>query len=131
MRGVSFVLRSCNICGKVHKFGEDCPQKTYRKKSGRIEDEFRQSSDWKKMREIIRKRDGYLCQVCLLNSEVNRDKFNWKKLEVHHIVPLAEDYELRLDEGNLITLCRSHHEEAEKGKIERKLLLALTEGKRE
>ena len=42
---------------------------------------------------------------------------------VHHIVPLVEDYEKRLDDDNLITLCSRHHEMAEKGDIDRRELL--------
>ena len=120
-----FMLKSCSICGKIHEFSQKCPEKKSRKVSGKIEDKFRQSSQWKKKRELVKKRDGYLCRVCLENDELTRDKFNWKKLEVHHIVPLREDYERRLDEDNLITLCRYHHEEAEKGKIKREKLFRL------
>ena len=45
-------------------------------------------------------------------------------ISVHHIIPLAEGGEL-LDEDNLITLCRYHHEQAEKGKISRRELQVL------
>ncbi len=46
-------------------------------------------------------------------------------LSVHHIVPLAVDYSMRLDDNNLITLCRSHHELAESGIISAAQLLQL------
>ncbi len=51
-----------------------------------------------------------------------------RKLSVHHIVPLAEDFNRRLDDGNLITLCGFHHEQAERGVISRELLLELAAG---
>jgi predicted restriction endonuclease len=38
-------------------------------------------------------------------------------LEVHHAVPLETDYDKRLDDDNLITLCERHHEMAERGDI--------------
>ena len=41
---------------------------------------------------------------------------------MHHIIPLEEDYNKRLDSDNLITLCRYHHELAEKGEISREEL---------
>ena len=46
-------------------------------------------------------------------------KYTYKELEAHHIIPLEEDYNKRLDGDNLITLCRYHHELAEKGGISR------------
>ena len=46
-------------------------------------------------------------------------RYTYKELEVHHIVPIEEDYSKRLDETNLITLCRYHHELAEKNTIPR------------
>ena len=41
---------------------------------------------------------------------------------MHHIISLEEDYNKRLDSDNLITLCRYHHELAEKGEISREEL---------
>ena len=73
------------------------------------------------MSVAIKERDGYMCQWCLKNE----GHINLTKLEVHHIVPLIEDRELALEPSNLITLCRYHHEQAEKGKISRKDIRAL------
>lgn len=61
----------------------------------------------------IRKRDRFLCQVCLLD---NRYIFNG--LEVHHIIPIIEKWEKRLDNYNLITLCTACHKLADNGKID-------------
>ena len=47
-------------------------------------------------------------------------------LSVHHIEPLEEAWDLRLDENNLITLCSHHHEQAEAGKLPRAMLHELT-----
>lgn len=41
---------------------------------------------------------------------------------MHHIIPLAEVWEKRLDNDNLILLCRAHHEKAEKGEVDRDTL---------
>ena len=68
----------------------------------------------------IRERDNYLCLMCKIN-----DKYVYNDVSVHHIVPLAEEWDIRLDDDNLITLCGTHHEEAESGKIKREQLIAL------
>lgn len=52
-------------------------------------------------------------------------RYNSRRLSAHHIIPLAEDYDRRLDDDNLITLCSYHHELAERGVIPRPLLLEL------
>lgn len=73
----------------------------------------------------IRDRDHYLCQACLNNVDGRGIRYTTSDLEVHHIVPLSEDYERRLDEDNLITLCREHHEQAEEGLLSRAALHEL------
>uniref|UniRef100_UPI0013DE6288 HNH endonuclease n=1 Tax=Mediterraneibacter glycyrrhizinilyticus TaxID=342942 RepID=UPI0013DE6288 len=52
-------------------------------------------------------------------------QFETDNISVHHIVPIAEDWERRLDDENLITLCSKHHEMAERGEIKRKKLLSI------
>lgn len=69
------------------------------------------------MRDYIRKRDSNVCQICVRNLHGTIDRFNFKNLSVHHIVSIEEDYDKRLDEDNLITLCSRHHEMAEAGTI--------------
>ena len=76
-----------------------------------------------------RARDKYLCQVCLTGKYNTNYRYTYKELEVHHIIPIEEEYSLRLDSENLITLCRYHHEMAEKGEIERTELLKIVAGK--
>lgn len=122
------MLKSCNICGKMHPHGEQCPHKKSKKKNGRREDEFRASSQWKRKRGDIKKRDGFCCVYCrYINENLTREKYNFKDLSVHHIIPLSEDFDLRLEDSNLITLCRAHHEEAEKKMISRmELMRALS-----
>lgn len=77
---------------------------------------------WKNKRNEIRERDLNLCQMCIRGMSNTSYKYN-SDVEVHHIIPLVEDYGKRLDNDNLICLCKYHHELAEKGKIERKVLL--------
>ena len=46
----------------------------------------------------------HLCKLCLSNGKITS-----RSLEVHHIIPVNTDDELRLDDDNLITLCNSCH----------------------
>ena len=111
------MLKSCSYCGRIHKRGERCPSKPSIKKQTTYIDKFRWTKAWKDKREHIKERDKYLCQVCLRNLYNTQQQYNMNHLEVHHIIPIAEDYNKRLDDDNLITLCRYHHELAEKHEI--------------
>ena len=84
---------------------------------------FRSSYAWLKKQRGIRERDLNLCRICLLNLYDTSNRFNYNDLSVHHITPLINDFSKRLDDDNLITLCRHHHELAEAGIIPKKLLL--------
>ena len=119
------MMKSCSVCGGMHKVGVRCPQKKSAKKIGGIEDKFRWSKAWQDKREEIKQRDKYMCVHCFKKHEgepINKDMINYRSLSVHHIVPLCEDYDKRLDDDNLITLCGACHEEAEQGKISRETL---------
>ena len=75
----------------------------------------------RKAAEIL-ERDYHCCRVCLSAGIINSND-----LSVHHIIPLKDDYDRRLDNDNLITLCRYHHEAAERGHISRQELAAKLE----
>ena len=75
------------------------------------------------MSVIIRQRDRYMCVYCWQHDHV----ITTADLEVHHIVPIDTDYDKRLDEENLITLCRYHHELAEQGSIDSSTLMSMVE----
>lgn len=113
--------RSCSACGRIHDTKFICPARRRYIPSEKTEQQsFRSSAAWTHKSLLIRERDLFLCRACLAEGIITRDG-----LEVHHIIPLAEDYERRLDEDNLITLCKRHHELAEAGRLPRKLLQAL------
>ena len=63
------------------------------------------SQNWTNdLKESIRKRDKYICQLC----GIHQDELNgWiRKLDIHHI-----DYKKRnLNPDNLISLCRACHQ---------------------
>ncbi len=121
--------KACPYCGKIHDRKYVCekrPEKRYPSRSSpNREDIFRWSYEWKLKREHILKRDRYLCVACYNNLAGTRGRFNNMDLSVHHIRPLKTNWELRLCDENLITLCRMHHEMAEKGEINSEKLLNL------
>lgn len=118
------MLKSCKHCGRIHDSKYMCPSKPRRNnyKDVTEEDKFRSTYVWQKKRESIKQRDNYLCQVCIRKLYNTLKQYNYEDIQVHHIVPLKEDYELRLEDDNLISLCKYHHELAEKGEIPRKIL---------
>lgn len=66
---------------------------------------FYVSTAWKNKRQEIIKRDNNECQICkALYKFVPSD-------DVHHIVPMTKDFSKRLDNDNLISLCKYHHQQ--------------------
>lgn len=136
------MLKSCTYCGKIHDKKYICQekekaekirhdkmidrQKKYnRKKVPDTENKFRWGRKWKKKAESIKRRDLYLCQACIRNLHGTVNQYNSHQLSVHHIVKLRDDYSRRLDDDNLITLCRMHHEMAEHGEIQASVLAEI------
>ena len=119
------MLKSCPYCGRIHQRNFICPKKPLpqkRKKYATEQNRFRSKNVWTKKAKAIKKRDGYLCQVCVRGLFEPEKIYQTENLEVHHIIPLKKDYDLRLDNENLITLCEKHHEMAEAGLIRADLL---------
>ena len=98
----------CPVCNKIVEGNHN--HKNKYKRNGQA-DKFRNTQAWQKKRRYIYERDRGMCRVCLANG-----KYNFKKISVHHIEPLQEQYNKRLDDGNLICLCSTCHELAE-GKV--------------
>lgn len=121
------MLKTCKHCGVVDE-NHICPHRKSRQKSGdRQSDKFRKTKGWTNKSIEIRRRDKYLCQVCLRNKYNTLTFLNYKTVEVHHITPIAEDYNRRLDNDNLISLCSYHHKMADKGQIPRAELYEIVE----
>lgn len=114
------MLKTCSICGKIHDINKICKRKITKKNSEA--NNFRKTYSWTEKSKMIRKRDRYLCRVCETGKYGTEARYNYKELQVHHIIPIQEDYSKRLDSTNLITLCRLHHDMAERGEIPRKVL---------
>lgn len=120
------MMASCRYCGRAHPVGVTCPKKprgAYSKGAPTQADRYRRSKKWQRVRDGILERDYHLCRVCFEGAQ----GVYGGGLQVHHIVPLAEDYSLRADEGNLVSLCPVHHKMAEEGKLGREALRRLAE----
>jgi len=113
------MLRTCNVCGGIHQEDKMCKRKYPSKKNSKA-NSFRNTNAWITKREQIKRRDKYLCQICLMNNI-----YTYNNLQVHHIIPINIDYSKRLDSDNLITLCTYHHHQAEKGLITKEQLLEI------
>lgn len=111
------MLRSCKYCGRIHDSKYQCSSRPVRRKIRTKQNSFRSTETWKRKSLEIRERDKYLCQICMRKLYGTTQQYNNREIEVHHIVPIAEDWDGRLDNDNLISLCGRHHEMAEAGKI--------------
>lgn len=109
-----------------------CPAKTKRLMTVHARnseaDKFRSTQLWQKKRTEIKERDLYLCQVCVRAVGVDINAYANRKVSVHHIVSLQQDFSRRLDDSNLITLCYYHHKLADSGKIPAKALAEMVSG---
>lgn len=116
--------KACPYCNKFHDMDFLCPKRPQRYKSNSAIVKFRNSTQWRRKRELIRMRDRNMCRLCAIGYG-NKPVEYVSDISVHHIVPLAVDYNLRLNDDNLISLCDYHHELAENGKIPVDLLKNL------
>nr|WP_161621209.1 HNH endonuclease signature motif containing protein [Bacillus subtilis] len=67
---------------------------------------FYRSDDWQSMRQYVFERDGAKCREC------GQFVFG-KNAHVHHVIAIAEDPTLKLEESNLILLCPKCHAKIE------------------
>ena len=119
------MLKSCKYCGRIHDEKIVCEQKQKannqrwqnRKQTRALQ--FRRSNAWTDKSVLIRKRDKYMCLCCKAQLIGTVVQYNTHDVSVHHITPIEEDYDMRLDEDNLITVCPVHHEMCERGDITR------------
>lgn len=125
------MLKSCSYCGGIHDRKYICDKKPAKNKKVTRVDKFRWTQAWQNKRKYIREdRDRHLCQVCIRVLHNTQQRYNFRDIQVHHIIPITEGSEgwsKRLDDSNLIALCSYHHSLAEHGNISRKELLEIVE----
>ena len=73
--------------------------------------DFYNSSQWRRKRELILRRDGYRCQECRRYGRITA------ATQVHHIQHFEDRPDLALTNSNLVSLCLKCHNKAhpEKG----------------
>ena len=112
------MYKACSRCGKVHNYNYKCNKgKIY--KHNDI-DKLRSTKRWTNKSIEIREASNYLCSVCL-----DKGILNYEDIEVHHIEKLQDNPDLLLENENLICLCKKHHKEADKGKLDKDYLIYL------
>lgn len=125
------VLVSCKYCGKMHPAGYICERKPvhktkykpeYNKYKKRLLDNgggdairFRSKAVWQRKAAEIQSRDHYCCRVCADSQQMDVNSYITTGLSVHHIIPIKDAWDKRLDNDNLITLCSKHHYMADHG----------------
>ena len=113
--------KACSKCGRVHDINIDCTPRIY---APRMDEAYqtRNTNAWHKLSLRIREDAHWLCEYCKQNGE-----YNHEGLEVHHITPIKEDPAEAFNPFNLVTLCGSCHEKAERGEISKETLRKLAE----
>ena len=120
-------LVTCKYCGVVER-GHRCPYRPRAKTKETTEQRrFRNSQAWIKKSAEVKQKAKYLCEVCLEGTYNTINLLTYKDLETHHIEPIGENFDKRLDNDNLIVLCQQHHKMAEKGDIPKDYLQKLAQ----
>lgn len=112
------MYKSCSRCGKIHSTSYKC----YANRPIRNDNEskLRNKNKWHEKSLEIREASNYLCAICK-----DERRYNYDKLEVHHIEKLKERPDRLLDNYNLVCLCSEHHKLADAGKIDKDYLFKL------
>lgn len=92
------------LCSDCYKKRSNKYSKTYKIRRTDIkEQKFYVSKLWFRVRDKIRNRDNKLCLMCLAEHRITKVEC------IHHIIELKEDWNLRFNNNNLISLCKEHH----------------------
>lgn len=119
------MLKVCSRCGKIHAKNFICHegQRTYH---GGSERQLRSSWKWTEKSKEIRESAHHLCEICKAEG-----RYNYKDIEVHHIVKVKDNNDLLLDNYNLICLCAAHHKQADNNQIDKDYLRELARQREE
>lgn len=123
------LIKKCTRCGKLFPYhtGSLCPacvsdagrrdndkiyNQRYRNKQS---DQFYHSSEWKRLSRVVLANAQYRCAEC-----------GGLAVEVHHIIPVRDDWSKRLDIHNLVPLCTSCHNRRRQGSAKSSQIFAPT-----
>lgn len=121
--------KMCSRCHKLIGILEQCNcidkqrYKDYRNtRTDSKELRFYNSREWKVARVKVLELDNHLCLHCYLVDKTIRQADT-----VHHVIELKEDYSLRINKNNLISVCNSCHQiihnEYKKNKINKEKMI--------
>lgn len=108
------MYQSCKWCGRIHPMDFACPKKPQPRRKHTRAQRFRNTSEWRRTRAAVNKRDLFLCRLCLRDRRLNSEE-----LSTHHIIPLETSMDYATDEDWCITLCDQHHKAADAGTYDR------------
>lgn len=95
----------CSGCGKIIFEDEICSCRDTafkpKAKKSRPEQDVLHTRKWRKKREAIIKRDGYMCMRCLIKYKF----ITTENLTAHHIKSRKNYPELTFDDNNLVCVC--------------------------
>ena len=120
------MFKACVYCGKIHSLGVKCSARPKYKRADSIIRRVHNKKKGVKLANIVREDSNGICTVCFDNGVINN-----RDLEVHHIEKIRERIDLAFDEENLICLCRTHHQLAEVGMINKDYLRDLVKQRME
>ena len=66
---------------------------------------FYNSKEWKQLRKLKYADANGLCEKCFLKGIIKEG------VDVHHKIPIEDDWDKRLDYSNLMLLCKDCHNE--------------------
>lgn len=113
-------------CDKCYKRFKEY-RKKYTTEQNKKADKLLDRKIWKEVRRKVLFRDKGCCVLCL-----KRNIVEYRGLQVHHIVKRVDDATLAYDMNNLVTLCRTCHEEVEKLSVsDQKKLLGIEDKQEE
>lgn len=99
------MMKFCSKCGRLVQYPkrmcEECENKYAVSSSGRHNPQsqaFYNSKDWKVLAAFKLQKENYTCEEC-----------GGIATDVHHIVPILDDWSKRLDYSNLQALCDRCH----------------------
>lgn len=114
----------CANCGRLHSL-DDGSCRPSRPKPHTEAAAFRSTYQWTKTAKQIKERDHYLCQICIIEEYDTFEQYNYRSLEVNHILQAETHEALRLEPTNLLTMCVTHHKLADRAGIPIELMQDL------
>ena len=99
---INYTQRYCDKCTEEYKDNKKLKNKIYDSKY-RKNKEVYHSTNWDKVKVVVKNRDNNLCRICLDQERIRPVKI------VHHIIPVEDNEKLVYNPTNLISVCDSCH----------------------